>query len=99
MRRGEKDGRNQESDVEDRRSMAPKLCEARIGRYFDHHYVRHIMRAGHVGDLVVYAKSAGDFLRETFGIENIPSKATLLEDVRLFLQMTLTALSGRVAKR
>ena len=29
-----------------------------------------------LGDLVVYAKSAGDFLRETFGIENIPSKAT-----------------------
>lgn len=27
-------------------------------------------------DLVVYAKSAADFLRETFGIENIPSKAT-----------------------
>ena len=29
-----------------------------------------------LGDLVVYAKSKADFLRETFGIEKIPSKAT-----------------------
>lgn len=27
-------------------------------------------------DLVVYAKSAAEFLRKTFGIENIPSKAS-----------------------
>ena len=30
-----------------------------------------------LGDLVVYAKSKADFQRETFGIEKIPSKATL----------------------
>ncbi len=29
-----------------------------------------------LGDLVVYAKSKADFLKETFGIEKIPSKAT-----------------------
>ena len=29
-----------------------------------------------LGDLVVYAKSKADFLRETFGIEKIPFKAT-----------------------
>ena len=29
-----------------------------------------------LGDLMVYAKSKADFLKETFGIEKIPSKAT-----------------------
>ena len=36
-----------------------------------------------LGDIVIYARNNQEFLQATFGIENIPSKATIARILRL----------------